>query len=75
MIVNSNFKGTGCLADLTVAFPVAVSVTDRWDDSVRWYIVHNSARKHLASDSLYNPSQACPKYADLEYVPRPRFSV
>ena len=55
MIVNSDFKGTGSLADVAVAFPIVVSVGDHWDNLVQRRLVHNSARKHLASDSLNNP--------------------
>lgn len=55
MIVDSNFKGTGCLANVVVAFPIPVAVGDHWDDSVRRRLVYNPARKHLASDGLNNP--------------------
>ena len=65
MIVNSNFNGTGCLANVAVTFPVPVAVGDHWDEPVQRRLVYNSARKHLASDSLNNQSlRARPKYAD-----------
>lgn len=64
VIVNSNFKGAGCHANFAVAFLIPVSVGDHWDDFIQRRLVHNSARKHLASDSFDDPLMTDPKRAD-----------